>query len=57
MFKFILKRREAGDILEIIILLGIIVLIITGISIEVTLKKMSEQNSEIIDLLKQLKEK
>ncbi|GGA89982.1 hypothetical protein GCM10008025_35710 [Ornithinibacillus halotolerans] len=43
--------------MEIIILLGIIVLIITGISIEVTLKKMSEQNSEIIDLLKQLKEK
>jgi uncharacterized membrane protein len=39
------------------ITIGVIAIVITCFSIEVKLRKTSEQNKEIIELLKQLKEK
>ncbi|MEK5068733.1 hypothetical protein [Sporosarcina sp. FSL K6-1508] len=43
--------------MEFIITIGVIAIVITCFSIELKLKKTSEQNKEIIELLKQLKEK
>ncbi|WP_267195397.1 hypothetical protein [Filobacillus milosensis] len=43
--------------MEIIIAVGVIVIAITCLSIEGKLRKTSEQNKEIIELLKQGKEK
>lgn len=43
--------------MELIVSLGIIAIVITGLSIEVKVRKLGEQNKEIIELLKQIKEK
>lgn len=47
-----IRRNEANN-MEIIITIGIIIIAITCLSIEGKLKKTSEQNKEIIELLKQ----
>lgn len=43
--------------MEIIITIGIIIIAISCLSIDGKLRKTSEQNKEIIELLKQVKEK
>jgi len=43
--------------MEFIVTIGVIVIVFTCLSIEVNLKKTKEQNENIIELLKQLREK
>ncbi|MDI2588517.1 MULTISPECIES: hypothetical protein [unclassified Psychrobacillus] len=43
--------------MEFIITVGVIVIAITCLSIEVKIRKTSEQNKQIIELLKRLNEK
>ncbi|MED3841453.1 MULTISPECIES: hypothetical protein [Niallia] len=43
--------------MEFIIAMGLIILAITCLSIEVKLRKLTEQNKEILELLKRKKEK
>ncbi|MEM5593392.1 hypothetical protein AAHH67_19255 [Niallia circulans] len=43
--------------MEFIIAMGLIILAITCLSIEVKLRKLTEQNKEILELLKMKKEK
>ncbi|WP_260631053.1 hypothetical protein [Bacillus sp. S/N-304-OC-R1] len=43
--------------MEFIFIIGFIAIVFTCFSIEVKLRKTTEQNKEIIELLKQLKEK
>lgn len=43
--------------MEFIIAMGLIILAITCLSIEVKLRKLTEQNKEILELLKRRKEK
>lgn len=53
-FTFIMREKEV-DNMEFIITVGVVVIAITCLSIEVKLRKVSEQNKEIIELLKQEK--
>lgn len=51
------KYFKGGNEMEMIISFGFIALVISCITIEVKVRKLSEQNKEIIELLKLIKEK
>jgi hypothetical protein len=53
----LLRGEKEVDNMEFVITVGVIVIAITCLSIEGKLRKTSEQNKEIIELLKQGNEK